>query len=147
MKKFILVILLIFISSFVNAEELKIFSDQLQINRNEKISTFTGNVHVIGKQFELWSDKLLVKTNEDESQIKEILAFNRVRINRDNTLATGENASYFPEMNTLYIRGDVEVIENNNTVYCSELIIDIENSSSIMTGGSTNRVEALIFSN
>ena len=50
-------------------------------------------------------------------------------------------------MNTLYIRGDVEVIENNNTVYCSELIIDIENSSSIMTGGSTNRVEALIFSN
>ena len=54
----------------MNAEELKIFSDQLQINRNEKISTFTGNVHVIGKQFELWSDKLLVKTNEDESQIK-----------------------------------------------------------------------------
>ena len=72
--------LLIFISSFVNAEELKIFSDQLQINRNEKISTFTGNVHVIGKQFELWSDKLLVKTNEDESQIKEILAFNRVKL-------------------------------------------------------------------
>lgn len=130
-----------------NAEELKIFSDQLEVSRNEKVSTFTGNVHVIGKDFQLWSKELLVKTDANESDIKEIFASKKVKINRNSIIAISENATYFPEVNHIYMRGNVEVTENNNTVYCDELFMDIENSSSIMTSNPSSRVEVIIFSN
>jgi|AACY02.8.fsa_nt_gi lipopolysaccharide transport protein LptA len=147
MIKLITIFFIVVISTFVNAQELKIYSDQLEVNRNEQLSTFTGNVHVIGDQFELWSKELLVKTDDTERTISEILALKDVKINRENVIAQGQNATYFPEKNTLHMRGNVEVTENNNTIYCEELFMDIDNSSTIMTGNSSDRVEAIIFSN
>ena len=147
MIKLITIFFIVVISTFVNAQELKIYSDQLEVNRNEQLSTFTGNVHVIGDQFELWSKELLVKTDDTERTISEILALKDVKINRENVIAQGQNATYFPEKNTIHMRGNVEVTENNNTIYCEELFMDIDNSSTIMTGNSSDRVEAIIFSN
>ena len=147
MIKLITIFFIVVISTFVHAQELKIYSDQLEVNRNEQLSTFTGNVHVIGDQFELWSKELLVKTDDTERTISEILALKDVKINRENVIAQGQNATYFPEKNTIHMRGNVEVTENNNTIYCEELFMDIDNSSTIMTGNSSDRVEAIIFSN
>mgnify|MGYP001379464855 CR=1 FL=1 len=52
-------VLIIFLITIINvspsfADQLKIFSDKLEINRENKMSIFTGNVYAHETEFEIW---------------------------------------------------------------------------------------------
>ena len=59
--------------SIANAKQIKITSDKLEIDRTENISTFSGKVYALEDNLEIWSEKLIVNSSEDEKQIKEII--------------------------------------------------------------------------
>ena len=131
----------------VNAKELKINSDKLEVDRDNKISIFTGNVHAYNQEIKIWSEILIVKFNDDESEIKELNAENEVKIINQGITATGDKGIYFPNNDTLNMYGNVEVTDNNNYVKCDELLLDIKNSTSIMKSNSSNMIEAYITNN
>ena len=144
------IVLTLFLLNFlitlnVNAKELKINSDKLEVDRDNKISIFTGNVHAYNQEIKIWSEILIVKFNNDESEIKELNAENEVKIINQGITATGDKGIYFPNNDTLNMYGNVEVTDNNNYVKCDELLLDIKNSTSIMKSSSSKRVEAFIF--
>ena len=58
----------------------------------------------------------------------------------------GDEAIYDPIKNELIVIGKVKVTQNDNIILCDEIIIDLENSSSIMRSESTKRVKATIIS-
>ena len=128
---------------------IKILSDQLNINMNERKSTFTGNVYAYNKSLRIWSDKIIIKLRINKDEIKEILASGNVKIIRliEGSKIYGDIADYSLEEDVIIIRGNVIVQENGNQISGSELIVDLKSSSSIMTGSDSNRVEALITSN
>ena len=137
---------LIFILN-VYPDELKITSNNLEVDRSNKISIFSGDVYVWNQNIKIWSEKLIVKFNNNENEIEEFNAINKVKIVKDEITATGDTGLYFPKSDVINLFGNVEVYENNNYVKCDELFLDIKNSTSIMKSTSSDRVEALINTN
>ena len=133
-------------SNLANAKQIKITSDKLEILRKDNISIFSGNVYAIENNLEIWSQKLIVLSNKDETKIKEINAQDDVRILKNGLSVTGNNAKYHPSNNKLTVIGQVKVMQNENIILCDEIVLDLTNSSSIMKSHSTKRVEALIIS-
>ena len=137
--------LLLIINSYSN--ELKVTSENLEVDRVNRISVFLGNVYAYNKDIKIWSDKLIVKFNNKENEIEQLNAENSVKIIKEEITATGDIGLYNPKSEILNLLGNVEVIENNNYVKCDELYLDIKNSTSIMKSNSSRRVEALITNN
>jgi len=139
----IIINLLLIINSYSN--ELKITSENLEVDRENKITVFLGDVYAYNKDIKIWSEKLIVKF--DNNEIEQLNAENSVKIIKEEITATGDIGLYYPKSEILNLLGNVEVIENNNYVKCDELYLDIKNSTSIMKSNSSNRVEAYITNN
>ena len=141
-----LIFLFFVFSNVANAKQIRIVSDKLEVLRHDNISIFSGNVYAIEDNLEIWSQKLTVLSNKDQTKIKEINAQDDVRILKNGLSVTGNNAKYHPSNNKLTVIGQVKVMQNENIILCDEIVLDLTNSSSIMKSHSTKRVEALIIS-
>ena len=141
----ILINLLLTINSY--SDELKIKSENLEVDRKNRISVFSGDVYAHNKDIKIWSEKLIVKFNNTENEIEQLNAEYSVKIIKEEITATGDIGFYYPKSEKLNLLGNVEVIEKNNYVKCDELYLDIKNSTSIMRGNSLKRVEATITNN
>jgi lipopolysaccharide export system protein LptA len=146
-KSFYIIIinLLLIINSYSN--ELKVTSENLEVDRENRISVFLGDVYAYNEDIKIWSDKLIVKFDNEENEIEELNAENSVKIIKEEITATGDIGVYYPKSEKLNLLGNVEVIEKNNYVKCDELYLDIKNSTSIMRSNSSKRVEAYIINN
>ena len=144
--KYILVLSLLLTNNLLS-KELKITSDFLEVDRNNKVSIFSGNVYAFNSEIKIWSEKLKIIFDNNENEIHRLDAENKVKIINQGITATGETGIYYPDSNTLDLFGNVEVVENNNVVKCDKLILDMKNSISIMESNSSKRVEALIITN
>ncbi len=143
-KKFIFPLLFFLISNTSYAKQVNITSDKLEIVRTDNVSIFSGNVFAFEGDLKIWSGKLIVTSSDDEKTIQKIDAFIDIKIVRDELSIFGNEATYDPIANELIVIGDVKVAQNDNIVFCDELIVDLENSSSIMKSKSVKRVEAII---
>jgi lipopolysaccharide export system protein LptA len=141
----IIINLLLIINSYSN--ELKVTSENLEVDRENRISVFLGDVYAYNKDIKIWSDKLIVKFDNEENAIEELNAEKSVKIIKEEITATGDIGVYYPKSEKLNLLGNVEVIEKNNYVKCDELYLDIKNSTSIMRSNSSDRVEAYITNN
>ena len=152
-KKLALLILIILSLTFSNAtsnsDSINIISNQLNIEMNERKSIFTGDVYAHNEDLKVWSDKMIINLKLEKNEIKEILASGNVKIIRlvEGSEIYGDNANYFIEEEIIIVTGNVAVKENGNKIMGSELVVDLKNSSSIMRGTNSNRVEAFILSN
>ena len=152
-KKVAFLILIILSLTFSNAisnnVSINIISNQLNIEMNERKSIFTGDVYAHNKDLKVWSDKMIINLKLEKNEIKEILASGNVKIIRlvEGSEIYGDNANYFIEEEIIIVTGNVAVKENGNKIMGNELVVDLKNSSSIMKGTNSNRVEAFILGN
>ena len=110
----IIINLLLIINSYSN--ELKITSEKLEVDRENKITVFLGDVYAYNKDIKIWSEKLIVKFDINENEIRQLNAENSVKIIKEEITATGDIGLYYPKSEILNLLGNVEVIENNNYV-------------------------------
>jgi len=152
-KKVAFLILIILSLTFSNAipnnGSINIISNQLNIEMNERKSIFTGDVYAHNEDLKVWSDKMIINLKLEKNEIKEILASGNVKIIRliEGSEIYGDNANYFIEEEIIIVTGNVAVKENGNKIMGNELVVDLKNSSSIMKGTDSNRVEAFILGN
>ena len=144
LRNFFVVSLFILFISSANAKQLKIVSNKLEIIRAENISIFSGNVYAIENNLQIWAEKLTMISSKDESEVEEINAYGDVKIIREELSISGDKARYNPTQNKLFVFGKVEVLQDQSIILCDKIIMDLENSSSIMSSVSNKRVEALI---
>ena len=144
LKNFFITFLFILFTNSASAKQIKIVSDRLEIIRAENISIFSGNVYAMEENLEIWSEELIMTSSKDENEVKEINAHGNVKIVREELSINGDKARYDPIQNKLFVFGEVEVLQNQSTILCDKIIVDLENSSSIMSGDTNKRVEALI---
>ncbi len=144
LKYFLISFLLIFFTNTASAKQIKIISDELEIIRTKNISIFSGNVYAMEENLEIWSEKLTMNSSKDETTIKEISAYGNVKIVREELSINGDKARYDPIRNKLFVFGEVRVLQGQSIILCDKIILDLENSSSIMSSMSGKRVEALI---
>ena len=128
---------------------INIVSNELNVDMDQRTSTFTGDVYANDENLKIWSEKMIIIFKTDKDEIKEILASGNVKIIRlsKGSEIYGDIANYFLEDEIIIVTGNVLVKENNNQVSGSKLTVDLKSSSSIMVGSDSNRVEAVIIDN
>ena len=89
---------------------------------------------------------MVVKFNESKDLVDEIQSFYDVKIHYNDMITNSDSALYLPNTQILILTGNVHVNQDGNQIKCEELILDIQNSTSIMKGNSTKRLEAIIIS-
>ena len=146
-KSFYIVIINLLLTVYSYSNELKVTAEYLEVDRENRISVFSGDVYVYNKDIKIWSEKLIVKFDNTKNEIEQLNAEYSVKIIKDEITATGDIGVYYPKTEKLNLLGNVEVLEKNNYVKCDELYLDIKNSTSIMKSNSSKRVEALITNN
>ena len=145
-----LIIFSLMITNVSSKEDgINIVSNELNVDMDQRTSTFTGDVYANDENLKIWSDKMIIILKTDKDEIKEILASGNVKIIRlsKGSEIYGDIANYFLEDEIIIVTGNVLVKENNNQVSGSKLTVDLKSSSSIMVGSDLNRVEAVIIDN
>ena len=126
------------------SDTIKISSEKLNVYRDNNISVFSGNVYAKDDSIKLWSDKISVFYDDANKNINEIIAENNVKIIVNDLTAYGNFSKYQVDNEELLLEGDVIVIEKDNKIQSDQLILDLANSTSIMTAKSNSRVTAQI---
>lgn len=131
-------------------KKLTITSEELEYNRQNNTAIFSGQVHAFQDSLDIYGDKMLVElkndgsnTSEESSKIKYIKITGNVRIITDSEQITAEQAEYKPKQNSIVLKRNVELRQNNNVVTGDELIYDLENKSArIISKGEKQRIKA-----
>ena len=127
-----------------HADTIVISSDKLNVYRDNNISVFSGNVYAEDDTIKLWSDKISMFYDETEKSVYEIVAENNVKIIVNGVTAFGNYSKYKVDNEELLLEGDVVVLEKDNKIQSDQLILDLANSTSIMTSKENSRVTAQI---
>ena len=127
-----------------HSDTIRVSSEKLNVYRDNNISVFSGNVFAEDDTIKLWSDKVSMLYDETKKSVYEIVAENNVKIIVNGVTAFGNYSKYKVDNEKLLLEGDVVVIEKNNKIQSDQLILDLANSTSIMTAKSNSRVTAQI---
>ena len=126
------------------SDTIRVSSDKVNIYRDKNISVFSGSVYVEDAKINLWSDKISIFYDDTKKSVYEIIAENNIKIIVNGVTAYGNYSKYKLENDELFLEGNVIVIEKNNKIQSDQLILDLANSTSIMTAKSNSRVTAQI---
>ena len=126
------------------SDTIRVSSEKLNIYRDKNISVFSGSVYVEDAKINLWSDKISIFYDDTKKSVYEIIAENNIKIIVNGVTAYGNYSKYRIENEELLLEGNVIVIEKDNKIQSDQLILDLANSTSIMTAKSNSRVTAQI---
>ena len=128
----------------VYSDTIKISSEKLNVNRDNNISVFTGNVYAEDDKIRLWSDKISLFYDKNKKGVNEIVAEKNIKIIVNGVTANGDFSSYRVDNDEILLEGNVIVMEGDNKIESDQLILDLINSTSIMTSKTNSRVTAQI---
>ncbi len=126
----------------VHSDNIDVSSEKLNVYRDDNIAVFSGNVYAEDETIKLWSDKISMFYDETKNSVYEIVAENNVKIIINGVTAYGNFSKYQVVNEELLLEGNVIVIEKDNKIQSDHLILDLANSTSIMTSKSNSRVTA-----
>ena len=126
------------------SDTIKISSEKLNVYRDNNISVFSGNVYAEDEQIKLWSDKLSMFYDETTKNVYKIIAENNVKIIVNEVTAYGNFSKYQLDNEVVLLEGSVIVLEKDNKIRSDKLVLDLKNSTSIMTAKTNQRVTAEI---
>ena len=126
------------------SDTIKISSEKLNVYRDDNISIFSGNVYAEDDTIKLWSDKISIFYDETNKNMYEIIAEDNIKIIVNDVTAYGNFSKYQVDNEEILLEGDVVVIDKDNKIQSDHLILDLANSTSIMTAKSNSRVTAQI---
>ena len=127
-----------------HSDTIRVSSEKLNVDRVNNTSVFSGNVYAEDDTIKLWSDKISMFYDETKKSVYEIVAENNVKIITNGVTAYGDFSKYLVDNEELLLEGNVVVIEKDSKIQSDQLILDLANSSSIMTAKTNSRVTAQI---
>ena len=143
-KLLVLVLLLTFCIGKSFSKEIIVQSDRLEINKEEGISRFIGNVYANEPSMKIWSEELVINLDEKLEVITKLIANKNVKLEREEIVAESTKAIYLVEDEKLELYGNVIVTENGNILRGDKFVLDLKDSSSIMSAENSSRVKAVI---
>ena len=134
---------------------IEITADALEVQQEEQIAVFTGNVDAVQGELNLRADKLIVyyRANAEESNaIRLIEVFGNVFLSSPTEIAQGEKGVYNLDEDTIELTGGVVLTRGESVIRGERLDMDLISGRSRVSGGTavgqesnqgTGRVKAL----
>ena len=142
MKICVLVIgMMAILASPALAGPLQIESNHLEVRHAKHQAIFTGNVHLVRDDFELWSNKLIAYYQENSSDIERAEAFGKVRIRKADKYGSSDKAVMDNLKQTVTLIDNAMMKEEDGWVRGSTIVHDLEGNHTEVLQGETGRVK------
>lgn len=131
-----------------------IVSDKMTYSGQDNEVVFSGNVHVLRPDFELWADELRVflkqgqieEAREQQENIEKIVASGQVRIQSEQREGLSDLLTYYPQTGVARLEGNPRLVEDQNSVEGQTIILNMKNNTSEVLGGTDKRVRVIFHS-
>lgn len=140
-----------------SGEPMIITSDSMEAYKNDKIVVFSGNANVRQGKSTLRSDKLILHYREPDQRrersavhqekagnLEKIEAKGNVRLNHDQRIVTGDEATYLQDNNQIIMTGNAILREGKNFIKGDKVIFFLSENRGIVQGNQ-NKVQAVIY--
>jgi lipopolysaccharide export system protein LptA len=133
-----------FAAPAASREPLKIKSDTLKADNENKTATFEGKVVARQGDLTLYADRLLISYSGAGQELSRVEAFGNVRILQGNRQASGAHAVYEPKEARILLDGSPKVVQGEDVITGKLITYFVNEQRSVVTGGPAQRVEAVI---
>lgn len=113
-------------------------------NKNNKIS-FYGNVVAIKGKLKVEANEMLVWTDDEQKDFKEIEATGSVRITREGKVATGEKAHYYAGQKKIILTGDPVLKDGKNVAKGEKVIYYFDKEDMEIFGGEKTPSTVILY--
>lgn len=151
MRKFFIVLLILlalapaaFAGPAANREPLKIKSDTLHADNENKTATFEGKVVARQGDMTLYTDRLVITYSGSGQELSRVEAFGNVRILQGDRQASGAHAIYDPKVARIFLDGSPKVVQGDDLITGKLITYFVNEQRSVVTSGPNQRVEAVI---
>jgi lipopolysaccharide export system protein LptA len=127
-----------------NREPIKIKSDTLHADNDKKTAVFEGKVVARQGDMTLYADRLVISYTGAGHDLSKIEAFGNVRVFQAHREATGAHAVYDPKGEKITLDGSPKVVQGEDVVTGKVIVYYVNEQRSVVTGGASQRVEAVI---
>jgi lipopolysaccharide export system protein LptA len=93
---------------------IDITSDSVEGTQNSV--TFKGNVVAKQDETTLYADRVVVNYDSETKKIKEIIAYNNVKVVQNERRATGDKGTFYQDENKIVLEGNAVVREGDNVI-------------------------------
>lgn len=115
---------------------LKVTSDRMVSNQAEGVIEFTGSVDAVKGSLRVVADKILVFTDDAANDFSHIKAIGSVRITKGGKLATGDEADYLRERNTMILTGSPTLDDGKSVAKGEKVIYNFDTEEMTLIGGA-----------
>jgi lipopolysaccharide export system protein LptA len=133
-----------FAAPAASREPLKIKSDTLRADNENKTAVFEGKVVARQGDLTLYSDRLVISYSGEARELSRVEASGNVRIMQQNRQATGAHAVYEPKEARIILDGNPKVVQGDDVITGKLITYYVNEQKSVVTGGPSQRVEAVI---
>jgi lipopolysaccharide export system protein LptA len=132
-----------FAAPAVNREPLKIKSDTLHADNENKTAIFEGKVVARQGDLTLYADRLVISYSGADRELSQVEAFGNVRILQGTRQASAAHAVYDPKASRIVLDGTPKVLQGEDVITGKLITYFVEEQKSVVTGGPNQRVEAV----
>ena len=137
------------------ADVIRITSDRLEANQQERQVTFLGNVVATKGDLKIQGDRMTIHYQEGVAagrnshnlaeSVDTAVVDGNVRIFRENTVVTAGHAIYYLSENKIVLTGEPRVQRDKDFIQGSSITYFLESEKSVVEGGPAGPVEATIY--
>ncbi|ABQ27146.1 lipopolysaccharide transport periplasmic protein LptA [Geotalea uraniireducens] len=127
-----------------NAQPIKIKSNELFTDNNNRTATFVGKVSARQGDMTIYSDKLVINYSEKDKDVEKVEAFGNVRVVQGNRQALAGHALYENKAGKIVLDTSPKVYQGDDVVSGKVITYFVDEQKSVVTGGGDARVEAVI---
>ena len=127
-----------------NSQPIKVKSNELFADNNNKSATFTGKVSARQGDMTIYCDKLVVGYSVKGQDVERVEAFGNVRIVQGSRQAIAGHAIYENKAGKITLDTLPKVYQGENVVSGKVITYFVDEQKSVVTGGTDVRVEAVI---
>lgn len=125
-------------------EPIIITSDRMELDRKKSTVTYRGNVLTVRGDLQMRSDSLSGIIDFEGTGLKTIVAAGNVRVTQEGRTATGDEAVFDGEKETITLVGNAVIQQGNSKISGDRVIVYLKEDRGVVEGG-TQRVKAVIF--
>ena len=133
-----------FAAPVTGREPLKIKSDKLHADNENKTATFEGKVVARQGELTLHADRLVITYSGANRDLAKVEAFGNVRILQGSRQATAAHAVYDPKTSSIVLDGSPKLMQGEDVISGKLITYYVNEQRSVVTGGPNERVEAVI---
>ena len=116
----------------------------MELDRKKSTVTYRGNVLTVRGELKMRSDTLSGIIDFEGKGLKKIVAAGNVKVTQEGRTATGDEAIFDSEKETITLVGNPVIQQGNSKITGNRVIVYLKEDRGVVEGGA-QRVKAVIF--